>query len=104
MPYRTDKMKLDSPFLDRRCKLLPCQKERMKLLWEQGVSQRELAKMFNVSRRLVQFTCMPEKLEKNKADREARGGWKHYYKGGEEWASAMRDHRKHKYETLYKKK
>lgn len=72
--------------------------------WKQGTSQRALAKMFNVSRRLVVFTCMPEKLEKNKADRQERGGWKQYYKGGEEWAKTQREHRKHKYETLYKKK
>jgi transposase len=102
MPYITDKMKLESPFLDRRVKLLPCQKERMKLLWEQGTSQRELAKMFNVSRRLVQFTCMPEKLEECKQKREERGGWRQYYKGGEEWAETQRDHRKYKYKTLKK--
>jgi hypothetical protein len=72
----------------------------MKSLWEQGTSQRELARMFNVSRRLVQFTCMPEKLEQCKQRREERGGWKQYYKGGEEWAETMREHRNYKYNLL----
>ena len=100
MPYKTEKIKFNNPFLDRRCKLLPCQKERMKLLWEQGTSQRALAKMFNVSRRLVQFTCMPEKLEECKQRREERGGWRQYYKGGEEWEETMREHRNYKYNLL----
>ena len=100
MPYKTEKLKLDNPFLDRRCKLLPCQKERMVALWKQGESQRALARMFNVSRRLVQYTCMPDKLEKHKENYHARGGWKQYYKGGEEWAEVMKEHRKYKYNLL----
>ena len=100
MPYKTEKMKLDSPFLDRRCKLLPCQKEMMIWWWKEGLSQRALARMFNVSRRLVQFTCMPEKLEQCMERRAERGGWKQYYKGGEEWAKTMQDHRKYKHKLL----
>lgn len=100
MPYKTEKMKLDSPFLDRRVKLIPCQKEMMIWWWKQGTSQRALAKMFNVSRRIVQFTCMPEKLEECKKRRAERGGWKQYYKGGEEWAGVQREHRQYKHKTL----
>jgi len=100
MPYKTGKLKFNNPFLDRRCKLLPCQKERMKALWEQGESQRALARLFNVSRRLVQFTCMPEKLEECKQRRAERGGWKQYYKGGEKWAETMQEHRNYKYNLL----
>jgi len=100
MPRKTEKLKLNSAFIDRRCKLLPCQKERMKSLWEQGMSQRNLASMFKVSRRLVQFTCMPEKLEKHKENYYARGGWKNYYKGGKEWAETMKEHRLYKHNLL----
>lgn len=100
MPYKTEKLKIDNPFMDRRCKLLPCQKEQMVWWWKQGTSQRALARMFNVSRRLVQFTCMPEKKVKDLQNREARGGWKQYYVGGESWAETIRKHRKYKYDLL----
>lgn len=100
MPYKTEKLALNSPFLDKRCKLLPCQKQMMVWWWKEGMSQRKLAKLFKVSKRLVQFTCMPEKLAKNKADREERGGWKQYYVGGEEWAETMKKHRRYKHNIL----
>lgn len=102
MPYKfeTNKIKLDSPFLDRRVKLLPCQKE-MVLFWtEQGLSQRKIAKMFNVSRRLITFIQDPKKKEKDLQNRKDRGGSKQYYKGGEEWATTIREHRRYKQKTL----
>jgi hypothetical protein len=43
---------------------------------------------------------MPEKLEECKQRREERGGWRQYYKGGEEWAETMREHRNYKYNLL----
>ena len=100
MPYKTDKLKLDCPFFDRRSKLLPCQKERLILLYNQGYSQRKLAAIFSVSRRLVQFVTCPEKKAKDLQNRRDRGGSKIYYKGGEEWNAIVRDHRKHKYQIL----
>jgi transposase len=100
MPYKTDKVKIDCPFLDRRRKLLPCQRERMIILHEKGFSQRKLASIFNVSRRLVQFVTDPGKKEKDLQNRRDRGGSAVYYKGGEEWAATMREHRRYKYKTL----
>jgi hypothetical protein len=100
MPYITDKVKIDCPFFDRRSKLLPCQKEMMQHYHGMGYSQRKLAAMFNVSRRLVQFITCPEKHVKNLNSRRDRGGSKAYYKGGEEWAATMRKHRRYKYNLL----
>jgi hypothetical protein len=100
MPYKTDKDKLNCPFFDKRVKLLPCQKERLILLYKNGTSQRKLAKIFNVSRRLIQFIIFPEKKVRDLELRELRGGSKHYYKGGEEWAKTQRIHRKYKYKIL----
>jgi len=103
MPYKTDKLKLDSPFLDLRVKLLPCQRE-MVLVWtEAGLSQRKIAKMFNVSRRLIQFIQDPKKKEKDLENRAARGGSKIYYKGGEEWNETMKKHRRRKHKILTNK-
>lgn len=100
MPYKTEKLKLDSPFLDKRVKLLPCQKE-MVLYWsEQGLSQRQLAAMFKVSRRLITFIQDPQKKVKDLENRAARGGSKIYYKGGEEWNETMKRHRRRKHELL----
>jgi transposase len=100
MPYKTDKMKLDSPFLDRRVKLLPCQKEMIIYWTNHGLSQRKLAKMFNVSRRLITFIQDPKKKERDLQNRAERGGWKQYYKGGEEWAGTQREHRSYKHRVL----
>jgi len=102
MPYKTDKMKLNSPFLDRRTKLLPCQKEMVVYWTEKGLSQRKLAKMFNVSRRLITFIQDPKKKEKDLQNRAERGGSKIYYKGGEKWAETQRNHRRYKHQVLSK--
>ena len=100
MPYITDNVKIGCPFLDRRTKLLPCQKERMLLLHKEGLSQRKLASVFNVSRRLVQFVTCPEKKIKDLQNRADGGGSMAYYKGGEGWNATMREHRQRKYQLL----
>jgi transposase len=100
MPYKTEKLKLDSPFLDKRVKLLPCQRE-MVLYWtQQGLSQRKIAAMFKVSRRLITFIQDPKKKERDLENRAARGGSKVYYKGGKEWNEAMKRHRTRKHNLL----
>ena len=103
MPYKTEKDKLDSPFLDRRCKLLPCQKERVIHLREtEGLSQRKLAEMFGVSRRLIQFVLDPSKHDENLKRREERGGNKVYY-DRDTHNRHMREHRKYKNKILGEK-
>ena len=99
MPFKTDKHNIESPFLDKRCKMLPCQKERMIRLNQEGMSQRKLASMFNVSRRLVQFILDPEKQKKNVEVREARGGSMQYY-DKQKHTDSMRKYRRRKYQIL----
>lgn len=43
------------------------------------ISQRGLAKHFNVSRRLIQFVLDPDKQKNNIERRKERGGSKQYY-------------------------
>jgi hypothetical protein len=100
MPYKTEKVKIECPFLDRRIKLLPCQKERMLHLRDLGYSQRKLAFVFNVSRRLVQFVIDPDKKEKDLQNRRDRGGTMIYYKGGKEWNETMKKHRTYKHKLF----
>jgi len=102
MPYKTDKEILDSPFLDGRVKLLPCQRERLIRYHGYGCSQRHLARIFNISRRLVQFTTNEEMLKRNKQAYYERGGWKIYY-DRQEHNNAMKFHRRKKYQILKEK-
>lgn len=104
MPYKTEKLKLNSPFFDRRVKLLPCMKEMILILHGDGKSIRSLAIQFNVDKRLIQFELFPERKQKNKEDRKKRGGSMIYYKGGEEWNQTMREHRQYKNKVLSKLK
>jgi transposase len=99
MPFKTDSIYINCPFLDRRTKLLPCQKEMVAHYSNLGYSQRKLAKMFNVSKRLIQFVIAPEKLAKNKDLRKDRGGSVIYYKK-DNHNKSIREHRRYKYDTL----
>ena len=100
MPYKTEKIKLNCPFLDRRCKLLPCQKEMIHYWYSNGASINGLSRMFNVNKRLIQFELFPERKDKNLKDREIRGGSSIYYKGGKEWSEIIKNHRQYKYSLL----
>jgi hypothetical protein len=75
----------------------------MVMYWgKQGASQRRLAKMFNVSRRLIQFILNPESHKKNLERRRELGGSKIYYKK-DKHTKAIREHRQYKKELLTKK-
>lgn len=65
---------------DKRIKLAEQDKQEICKLREQGKSQRELARMYNVSRRLITFIIDPEKHKQNLQRRNERGGSKQYYK------------------------
>jgi len=100
MPALVDKITVASPFLDRRVKLLPCQRERIYQMHHLEVfGIRELSRIFKVDRRLIQFICYPERHLKNLDDRKARGGSAKYYVT-EKNTTAMTKHRAHKKEIL----
>lgn len=100
MPYITEKIAFKDPFLDRRVKLIPCQKEMVQWYYKNGLSINKISKLFNVSKRIIQFELFPERKAKQLQWRADRGGSKIYYKGGEEWNKTMREHRIYKYQTL----
>lgn len=99
MPYKTNTIPFDDPFLDRRTKLIPCQREMIVRLNEEGWSQRQLAARFKVSKRLIQFVLDPEKQEKNYQKRIEKGGSKQYY-NKEKHTECIRNHRRYKHEIL----
>jgi hypothetical protein len=94
-------MPLANQFLDRRTKLLDCQKERLICMHQEGVSIHRLSKIFKVNRRLVQFTLFPERMAHNKLLRKQRGGEAQYYDRVEH-NLAIKEHRQHKKEVFKK--
>lgn len=98
-PYKTESEALGDAFLKRSAKLLPCQKEMVVWWHNDGLSQRKIAAMFHVSRRLIQFIIDPEKKVEDLKRRNERGGSKIYYDRGKHNA-AMSDHRKYKHKVL----
>jgi len=100
MPRKTDVIPIQDKFLDRRVKMLPCQRERAKQMYEnESATINGLARLFKVNKRSIQFLLFPERQKKNLEDREARGGWKQYYVK-EEHAKAIKEHRQYKKEIL----
>lgn len=91
-------MPINNKSLDKRVKLSDEDRARLIELKEQ-VSQREAARMFNTSRRNVQFIWYPEKLEENRLRRKERGGSKQYY-DKEKHCLAMKKHREYKKQLL----
>lgn len=83
MPYKfdTDHIKL-KPDQDRRRKLDDLDKDKIRRLYKAGeYSQRELATLFGVSRRLIVFTVFPERLEAYyKKRKEEKAHLKYYNK------------------------
>ena len=66
-----------------------------------GVSQRELAREYGVSRRTIVFAIYPERAKENYERRKERGGSKQYY-DREKSTEAKRKHRRYKQELHLK--
>lgn len=102
MPRKSDTIPINNEFLDRRVKLTQENKTRIKELYETGeYSQRELARLYGVSKRSIIFAIYPEKREANYAARVSKGGSKIYY-NKEAHTQSMREHRNYK-KDLFKK-
>lgn len=66
MPIKAEKIKLAGTKYDARAKLSSDQRTAIKALSEQGYSQRKLAAMFNVSKRLIQSIVAPTERKPEK--------------------------------------
>jgi len=95
MPSKLDYIAIDNVYIDKRTRLLPCQKEMVFYWYNAGMSITSIAKLFKVNKRSIQFLLFPERKVKNLADREARGGTKQYYNKDKQ-RIYIRDHREHK--------
>lgn len=102
MPYKSEKIKIEGTKLDRRRKLTEDQKDYIRWLRkEEGLSQRKLAAMFGVSRRLITFILDPEKEKKSKVRAKQLRQEGRYKYTKEQWAETMKEHRHYK-EKLHK--
>lgn len=102
MPFKFEKIPINNPTHDKRVKLSDDDREKIRKEYATGsISQRGLAKKYGVSRRLIQFTLNPEKLETAKqqfAERQKDG--RYYDK--DKHKAYMKTHRDHKKELYHK--
>lgn len=102
MPYKFEKTPINNPQNDKRVKLTVEDKKEIREEYANGnISQRELAKKYNVSRRLIQFVLNPDSQEiakKQFAERQKDG--RYYDKTKHK--DYMKKHREHK-KDLYNK-
>lgn len=101
MPYKFEKIAINNPKLDKRCKLTADDKKSIVKDYETGlISISGLARKYNVSKRTIQFTLFPERKEKAKkqfAERQRDG--RYYDKDKHrEYMKAHRNHKKELYE------
>lgn len=102
MPFKFEKIPINNEKLDKRVKLSEEDKENIIKEYATGlISQRGLAEKYGVSRRLIQFTLSPEKLEKAKKQFTERQKNGNYY-NKDKHREYVKKHRQHKKE-LYEK-
>lgn len=73
MPIKAEHIKLSGTKYDARTKLTPDQRDAIKVLSREGYSQRKLAAMFNVSKRLIQSIISPS--ERSPAKKRPQEYW-----------------------------
>lgn len=101
MPYAFEYKKIPLPKnKDRRRKLSDSQREEIKDKYATGnYSIHSLAKEYNVSRRLIQFTLFPERLERAKEIYKKNSAGGRYY-NKEKNTIRKRNYRRYKQQVL----
>ena len=98
MPYKCEKLHIPRD-KDRRVKLTDEERDEIKRFYGK-ISQRKLAKLYNVSRRLIIFIGCPEKAKLNAERAKVRGSQMYYNR--EKHTKAIKKHRHYK-QGLYLK-
>lgn len=99
MPYKFEKLPIGQ--YDRRVKLNGVQRNEIKELRMQGLSYAKIAKLYELSKKLVIMVCNPDIAERNRLMFIERSREGRYKPTKEDWAATMREHRAYKKE-LYK--
>lgn len=101
MPYKSEKITISGTQYDRRQKLTPEQRAEIYHRYHtEDVSQRQLAREYGVSRRLITYIIEPDRMEKVR-ERLRRCKAKGMYKPDKKkWAATVREHRHYKQELF----
>lgn len=102
MPYKSQKISIRGTEFDRRQKLTPEQRGEIYHRYHtEYVSQRQLAREYGVSRRLITFIIDPDKLEASRKRLKLSKAKGLYKPDKRKWAATVREHRQYKHQ-LYK--
>ena len=101
MPYLSEKIKIAGTEFDRRIKLTSEDREEIVKLYSSGLSQRKIAAIYKVDRRLISFIVNPSAYEENLKRRTERGGSKVYYDKNKH-ANYIKQHRRYKQDLKLK--
>lgn len=100
MPYKSEKARIAGTSFDRRRKLDDGDRAQILILRQQdGMSYNKLARMFGVSKRLIQFVCDPEKEARCKEQYRVRRKDGRYY-DRETHNAAIRNLRRYKEDLI----
>ena len=101
MPYKSQKIPICGTEYDRRQKLTPEQRAEIYHRYHTGyVSQRQLAREYGVSRRLITFIIYPDKLEESRRQLKRCRAKGLYKPDKKKWAATVREHRHYKQELF----
>lgn len=100
MPYKSEKIIIDHTANDKRIRLTDEQKQKIKEEYATSlISQRALAKKYNVDRKTIYNILHPDKYQEQlKANQENKHSQKYYNK--EKHKEYIKNHRRYK-QTLY---
>lgn len=102
MPFKSEIIIICGTQYDRRQKLTPEQREEIFRRYHTNrISQRQLAREYGVSRRLITFIVNPENEERNRELLRKRKAAGLYKPDKKKWAATIREHRRYK-QQLYK--
>lgn len=80
MPFDTDTKSLPHWWLDKRSKLLPCQREQIVNMFYRGATYAQLANQYNVSKRTICNILNPKTQEAENNRRRKNKSWEKYDK------------------------
>lgn len=107
MPSKSERIRIIGTEFDRRKKLNEKSRQKIAQLYNDGLSQTQIARQFNVDRATVADVLFPERKEKRRQQsieysRKRREHMKNSPTLRQELTDAVRNHRRYKQE-LYKK-
>lgn len=97
MPYKSERISICGSTYDRRQKVTPEQRAEIYHRYTtEPISQRQLAREYGVSRRLISMIVNPDECNKIRAALKQRKALGLYKPDKKRWAATIREHRRYK--------